>query len=135
MFKNKSIIQYNLIDINLTIINSKCSISCYLESILITSGIFFNIIFLIFAIIKKKTGLNRRKPMSNLLIAMTICDTWNSMCDLNIFFNTLIDVPDIGSYTKICQLSSFLSNYFTFLNVCIIFTANSILISIIKINI
>ena len=113
-----------------TLSNEKCEnfVTCLLEPMLITFGIIFNLTFLVICF------KNRRKPTSHFLLLMVICDIVSLVSLLTAFINTLIDVPDLSSRVKMCQLSSYLTNYFAVLNICLMIAINFILISLIKLK-
>ena len=112
------------------LIEQKCGFtSCFFEPLFVVFGIIFNILlFIIIYKDDKKTIFNCQKPLRYLLMGMLIGDINNLASRVNIYIVHLLRLPDITSFNIICQLSSYLSNYFSVLTECFMLGADFILI-------
>ena len=110
----------------------KCHpVSCYLDTAILVLGLMSNIAFLI--IILRKNEQKRFKstmPLRHLLIGMLIGDLTFLLSNFNSNLIALIEFPDLTSYNIICQLTSYLINYFAVLTECFMLAADFILVFI-----
>jgi hypothetical protein len=78
----------------------------------------------------KKT-FGSRMPLRFLLIGMLVADINHITSNINIYIFPWINFPDLTSYNVICQLTSYIFNYFSVLNECFMLVADFILLSFI----
>ena len=125
-------------DINLkedqlkAITDMKCHpISCYLDTVILVLGLLSNITFLVIILTKnEEKTFKSTMPLRHLLVGMLIGDLTFLLSNLNSNMIAAIEFPDLTSYNIICQLTSYLINYFAVLTECFMLAADFILLFI-----